>query len=98
MSRSCGQRLPPPHRTRPEGYSADQPIRSKEEDRFNRWPFAKRIAETLAARRDPSSLVLAIYGPWGDGKTSTLLMMEEALKEHGQVATVRFNPWHFDSE
>jgi hypothetical protein len=32
------------------GYSADQPIRSKEEDRFNRWPFAHRIAETLAAR------------------------------------------------
>jgi predicted KAP-like P-loop ATPase len=81
-----------------EGYSADQPIRSKEEDRFKRWPFANRIAETLAARRDPSSLVIAIYGPWGDGKTSTLLLMEEALGVHPHVVAVRFNPWHFDSE
>lgn len=81
-----------------DGYSADQPIRSKDEDRFNRWPFAKRIAETLAARRDPSSLVIAVYGPWGDGKTSTLLLMEAALKEHEHVVAVRFNPWHFDSE
>ena len=80
------------------GYSADQPIRSKEEDRFNRWPFAHRIAETLAARSDPSSLVIGIYAPWGDGKTSTLLMMEDALWAHAHVAAVRFNPWHFDSE
>src|SRR6267143_955481 len=30
--------------TRPAtSYSADQPIRSKEEDRFNRWPFAVQI-------------------------------------------------------
>jgi predicted KAP-like P-loop ATPase len=81
-----------------EGYSADQPIRTKDEDRFNRWPFAKRIAETLAARRDASSLVIAVYGPWGDGKTSTLLLMEEALAAHPHVVAVRFNPWHFDSE
>jgi hypothetical protein len=85
--------------TRPAaGYSADQPIRSREEDRFNRWPFAHRIAETLAARSDPSSLVIGIYAPWGDGKTSTLLMMEDALRPHAHVAAVRFNPWHFDSE
>ena len=40
-------------RSQEEEFSADQPIRSKGEDRFNRWPFAQRIAETLAARRDP---------------------------------------------
>jgi hypothetical protein len=79
-------------------YSSDQPIRSKEQDRFNRWPFAQRIAETLADRTDPSSLVIGIYGPWGDGKSSTLFLMEEALAQHSNVVRVRFNPWHFDSE
>lgn len=79
-------------------YAADQPIRSREEDRFNRWPFAKRIAETLARRNDPSSLVLGIYGVWGDGKTSALRLMEEALREHADVVCVKFNPWHFESE
>ncbi len=64
------------------GYAADQPIRTKEEDRFNRWPFAERIAQTLAARTDTSSLVVGLYGVWGDGKTSTLRLMEQALGAH----------------
>lgn len=89
---------PQPSRTSDEGYRADQPIRNREEDRFNRWPFAKRIAETIGRREDPSSLVIGIYGVWGDGKTSTLQLMEEALHGHDRVVVVRFNPWHFESE
>ena len=79
-------------------YAADQPIRSRAEDRFNRWPFASRIADTLARRADPSSLVVGVYGVWGDGKTSVLRLMEEALEEPPNVVVVKFNPWHFDSE
>jgi len=78
-------------------YSADQPISGKAQDRFNRWPFAQRIAETIANSRDPSSLVIGLYGPWGDGKTSTLAMMEEALAERSDVVVFRFNPWQFGS-
>lgn len=79
-------------------YSADQPIRSKAQDRFNRWGFAERIAETLANRKDPSSIVIGIYGPWGDGKSSTLYLMEESLSQHSNVVRLKFNPWHFDSQ
>ena len=79
-------------------YSSDQPIRSKSEDRFNRWAFAKRIADTFAGRNDAASIVIGLYGPWGDGKTSTLRLMEAALQDHAHVVVVRFNPWHFQSE
>ncbi|MDB5874638.1 MAG: P-loop domain protein [Ramlibacter sp.] len=79
-------------------YIADQPIASKSEDRFNRAPFATRIAETLSTRSDPSSIVIGIYGPWGDGKTSILEMMQEELKTHDEIIVVRFNPWHFQTE
>lgn len=79
-------------------YSADQPITSKDQDRFNRWPFAKRIADTIANGRDPSSLVIGLYGAWGDGKTSTLGLMQQALAEHPDVILLRFNPWEFASE
>lgn len=79
-------------------YSADQPIETIKEDRFNRWPFAKRIAETLATRADPSSVVVGVYGPWGDGKTSVLRLMELALAEHENTIPVRFNPWYFGSQ
>jgi predicted KAP-like P-loop ATPase len=79
-------------------YVADQPITSKAEDRFNRAFFATRIAETIATRVDPSSIVLGIFGPWGDGKTSVLEMMQEALRPYPNAIVVRFNPWHFQSE
>lgn len=79
-------------------YIADQPIASKSEDKFNRAPFAMRIAETLATRSDPSSIVIGLYGPWGDGKTSVLEMMQEELKTHDEIIVVRFNPWHFQTE
>ena len=83
----------------PKGsYLTDAPIASKTQDTFNRWPFAKRIANTLAAREDSSSLVIGLYGAWGDGKTSTLNMMAAALGGHENIVVVRFNPWLFRSE
>lgn len=82
----------------PDQYIADQPISGKAEDRFNRSFFATRIAETIATRIDPSSIVLGLFGPWGDGKTSVLEMMQEALGTYQNAIVVRFNPWHFQSE
>jgi KAP family P-loop domain len=78
-------------------FSSDQPIQAREQDQFNRWPFAQRVAQTLAARQDSSSLVIAIYGAWGDGKTSTLRLMEQALQEEKNVICLSFNPWLFGS-
>ncbi|MBK4987588.1 AAA family ATPase [Pseudomonas sp. S37] len=79
-------------------YFSDEPISSKLQDRFGRAPYAVRIADTIAKRRDPSSIVIGLFGPWGDGKTSVLKMMEESLEEHGHIVTIRFNPWHFSTE
>jgi len=79
-------------------YNSDQPITNRSEDRFNRASFACRIADTIAGRVDPSSIVIGLYGPWGDGKTSVLEMMDEALGTHSHVISIRFNPWHFQSE
>ncbi len=79
-------------------YSGDHPIHIPAEDRFNRWPFAKRIADTLRDRKDPSCIVVGIYGAWGEGKTSVLNLIESELKSEAKVAVVRFNPWYFRSE
>src|ERR1700682_5524036 len=74
------------------GYLTDAPIGSKAQDTFNRWPFAKRIADTLAELKDASSIVIGLYGPWGDGKTSTLNMMATVLAGYKDIVVVHFNP------
>src|SRR3989338_4239670 len=89
---------PVPEEPQKSTYFSDQPIETIANDRFKRWTFAKRIADTLAIRSDPSSVVVGVYGPWGDGKTSTLRLMELALREHGNTIPVRFNPWFFGSQ
>jgi predicted KAP-like P-loop ATPase len=50
------------------------------------------------AQRDPNSLVVGIYGPWGDGKTSVLNMVEKTLTEDPDVIAVKFNPWQLGDE
>lgn len=81
-----------------EQFVSDEPITGASQDRFNRAPFATRIADTIARRPESSSLVVGIFGPWGDGKTSVLKMMEEELERHANVVVIRFNPWHFQNE
>lgn len=79
-------------------YLTDNPISTKSEDHFDRWSFAERIAHTIGRREDSGGLVIAIYGEWGDGKTSTLNLMEKALKSYEDIVVTRFNPWYFQSE
>jgi hypothetical protein len=79
-------------------YSADAALRDPRSDLFRRWEFAQRVADTIAARSDPNSLVLAVNGQWGEGKSTVLNFIELALKEHETAITYRFNPWRFPSE
>ena len=80
-----------------DSYLTDNPIENKSFDRFDRWSFAERIAHTIGQRKDSGGLVIAVYGEWGDGKTSTLNLMEKALKEYDAIVLKRFNPWYFQS-
>ena len=79
-------------------YASDAPVQIESQDRFKRWPFAKRIAETIVSRKDPSSIVVGIYGAWGEGKTSVLNLIDQEMKSHESVICVRFNPWLFRDE
>jgi hypothetical protein len=79
-------------------YVSDAPVSDPQKDRFRRWPFARRIADTIAIRTDPSSFVVAIYGAWGDGKTTVLNFVDGELRKRSDVLVVRFNPWRFPDE
>jgi hypothetical protein len=81
-----------------KSYTSDAPIKLQSEDRFRRYPFAKRIAETIIARPDPGSIVVGIYGAWGEGKTSVLNFIGSDLRGNESVICVCFNPWRFKDE
>jgi len=78
-------------------FHSDQPIQSQRDDLFNRAAFCTRIASVIKERKDSSSLILGLYGPWGDGKTSSLAMIREALSDSKDVITLNYNPWFFRS-
>ncbi len=76
-------------------YSSDRPIGSKKEDVLKRAHFAERLAEDLQSWDGSDSLVVALYGTWGSGKTSVKNMLLESIQRgHGAMLPVmEFNPW-----
>jgi hypothetical protein len=81
-----------------EIYSADAPISNPDLDEFNRREYSERIAQTIALRKETKSLVVGIYGKWGEGKTTVLNFIDIELKRQSHIVTIFFNPWMFPSE
>lgn len=78
---------------------ADKPLESRDGDKFNRYPFAKRIADTIKNRKESECLVIGIYGAWGEGKTTVLNFIDaELAADYPNIVVVRFNPWRFKDE
>lgn len=81
-----------------ESYSSDAPVSKIDDDEFSRWSFSERVARVIADRKDPSSIVIGLYGAWGDGKTSVLNFIEQSLVGTDDVICIKFNPWRFGTE
>jgi predicted KAP-like P-loop ATPase len=79
-------------------YLSDSAMRDVSLDKFNRWPFSQRVAQTIAFLSEPDSIVVGIYGVWGEGKSTVLNFIEKAFKEFTNIICVRFNPWLFKDE
>ena len=79
----------------------DIPITSKKDDELNRKQFAIDLAEMIVSYNSPESLVVGIYGCWGDGKTSIINMtketFEELNKQKESTIIINFNPWIYSS-
>ncbi len=76
----------------------DAPITSPGFDRLDRMGFVRSFAEAIRAVRGTDSVVLALAGPWGSGKSSLLNLVAGELEktpDETRPLLVRFNPWWF---
>lgn len=82
----------PPHR-----FSADRPITSHKEDLLGRSNFAESLASAIKGWKGNDSLVIALYGAWGSGKSSIKNMTIETLRKAKDdcLPIVEFNPWQW---
>ncbi|PEN09635.1 hypothetical protein CRI93_02580 [Longimonas halophila] len=60
---------------------SDTPISSIEEDQLGRDTFAIQIANSIRNLPGTDGMVIGVEGGWGEGKTSVLNMIREALEE-----------------
>jgi len=78
----------------------DQPIKSSGDDLFGRKKFADALAKVIMNWDGKESLVIAISGNYGSGKTSLKNMMVEQLRNVNEKAPylVEFNPWEWSKQ
>lgn len=79
------------------GFSADRPISGLSEDLLGREAFAKSLANAIGSWAGRDSLVVALNGVWGSGKSSIKNMALDAMKQSGASSpvVVEFNPWQW---
>jgi predicted KAP-like P-loop ATPase len=81
----------------------DRALDRPEQDRLERQPFARFLAEAILTMDAGESFVFALHGSWGAGKSTVLNFLEfylthpETIPRAGVVVpvVVKFNPWSF---
>ena len=82
----------------PPDFSNDRPLTDRQQDRLNRAAFADRIAGILQRLPNGPGLVVGIYGPWGEGKTTVLNLLRANLASNDAIVVRDFNPWRLAND
>jgi len=81
--------------------SADRPSIDPKDDLFGHASFAKNLADSICRYPGSNGLVLALYGPWGSGKSTVLGYVGHYIEqqpEEDRPVVVSFNPWWFSGQ
>lgn len=74
--------------------SSDRPVKALCDDLLARGEYVIAMANAFIQWKADESLVVALYGPWGAGKSSIKNMIVDVIQKHEpKPAIVEFNPW-----
>ena len=79
----------------------DKPIETEKDDFLGRNRFSQHLGEALLDWKEKESLVIAIYGEWGSGKSSVINLASENIEKSdykNKPTIIEFNPWIFSEE
>ena len=79
----------------------DKPIETEKDDFLGRKNFFRYLGKALLDWKEKESLVIAIYGEWGSGKSSVINLASENIEKSGhknKPTIIEFNPWIFSEE
>ncbi|MBC8740616.1 AAA family ATPase [Paraburkholderia sp. UCT31] len=81
--------------------SSDRPLSDPADDLFDHSSFARSLANAIRRQTAAEGIVLALFGPWGSGKSTVLAYVEHYLEqspEPERPVVVPFNPWWFSGQ
>jgi len=80
-------------------FDPDKAIKSCSEDKLGRCKFSKLLGDTIMNYNYEESLVIGLWGKWGEGKTSIINMAIEHMEEvENTPIIIQFNPWIFSNQ
>lgn len=82
------------------GFAADRPILTIEDDLLGRAEFSVDLARAMSSWHGKDSLVVALHGDWGSGKSSIKNMAVSKLNEIDgkRVEVIEFSPWEWAAQ
>jgi predicted KAP-like P-loop ATPase len=81
------------------GFSADRPIKKAEDDLLGRAGFSKNLSDAILQWKGNDSLVIALHGDWGAGKSSIKNMSLAHLKQQEKSPIIiEFSPWEWSAQ
>lgn len=82
------------------GFASDRPITKIEDDLLGRSGFSSDLANAMASWHGTDSLVVALHGNWGSGKSSiknmTLSQLEAITTDKPDI--IEFSPWEWAAQ
>jgi hypothetical protein len=76
---------------------SDRPCVGLGEDLLGRGGMVRGLSQAILNRSDRESMVFAVQGPWGSGKSSFLNFLGQDLEAKDGVVVCRFDPWWFST-